>query len=177
MKLLDLLFPAKVIAGCRDPKPLMTRRRILSTPWFAIKLHHFHRSDEDREVHDHPWPFISLILCGGYDEVTPPPSTQKWLLQWEVANEVQTMADPRYIVRRRYRPGSLLFRPARWAHRVELLDLVHGSWSLVIVFPKVREWGFHTLRGWLPWRVFHGQAGCGDDTIPTYQKSSSAIQL
>src|SRR3954465_13658675 len=36
----------------------------------AVYLHRFHRSDAD-ELHNHPWPFISIILAGGYWERTP----------------------------------------------------------------------------------------------------------
>jgi hypothetical protein len=166
--LFNKLFPAKVIPGCRDPRPLMTRWRILTTPWFAIKLHHFHRSDEDRELHDHPWLFVSLILRGGYNEVRP----SKWMrerlhLCYDARRYYSLFPYPkavdRHLERRRYGPGALLIRPAWWAHRVELLDLEHGSWSLVIVFPKVREWGFFTQRGWLPWHLLHLEAGCADD--------------
>lgn len=34
----------------------------------AIYLHQFFRSDRDRCEHDHPWPFTTLILRGGYHE-------------------------------------------------------------------------------------------------------------
>ncbi|MCZ6507741.1 MAG: hypothetical protein O7A04_06815, partial [Acidobacteria bacterium] len=36
----------------------------------SVKLHRFLRSDLDECLHDHPWPFASLILRGGYFEVT-----------------------------------------------------------------------------------------------------------
>lgn len=48
----------------------LIRYSILSTPWFAIKLHNIMMNDDDC-VHDHPWSFLSIILKGGYWEFTP----------------------------------------------------------------------------------------------------------
>ena len=36
--------------------------------WLNVYLHKFLRSDEDRANHDHPWPWLSLILKGAYLE-------------------------------------------------------------------------------------------------------------
>lgn len=35
---------------------------------FSIRVHHIHRPDVDRHLHDHPWAFRSFILMGGYVE-------------------------------------------------------------------------------------------------------------
>lgn len=166
-RFLDWLFDGKNIDGCKDPRPLMTRWRILSTPWFHVKLHKFHRSDEDRELHDHPWAFVSLILWGGYTEVRPPIEVRRMLLDEQHGIEHGWRASIDDVERIRYGPGSVLIRPARWTHRIELTK--NASYSLVIVFPKVREWGFHCIGGWTDWRIFHGAAGCSDN-FPTYNR-------
>ena len=36
--------------------------------WFNIYLHHFHRSDDDTALHDHPWRSISILFHGSYLE-------------------------------------------------------------------------------------------------------------
>ncbi|MHC5537598.1 hypothetical protein ACYOEI_05130 [Singulisphaera rosea] len=101
------------------------RWKLIPTPWVGIYLHQFFRSDNDRCLHDHPWAFVSVILRGGY---------------WE------EMADGRH-----WRgPGSILVRRAEDAHRIEL-EPGTRPWSLVFVGRKVRPWGFHTIRGWIPW--------------------------
>lgn len=105
--------------------------------WFNIYLHRFLRSDDDRALHDHPWWSCSLILSGGYFE------------HLEGGG-------------RRWRPrGSILFRGARSAHRVELPPIVYSeppqvypAWTLFITGPKLREWGFHCPKGWRHWREF-----------------------
>ena len=59
-----------VILG-RDGSPAMVRYRLLDTRWGGLYVHHFLRSDQDRDLHDHPWHFTSLILWGGYVEELP----------------------------------------------------------------------------------------------------------
>lgn len=103
------------------------RHTVLKTPWFAVYLHRFERSDADRCLHDHPWPFISLILRGGYFE---------------------DMVDGRHW----RRPGTVLVRRAEAAHRIELDPGRPKPWSLVVVGRKARAWGFYTLHGWQSWR-------------------------
>src|SRR4051795_6598747 len=64
--------------------------------FFNVYLHKFLRDDDDRALHDHPWVSLSVILRGGYIEHT--------------ATEV-----------RRRGAGSVVFRRAKHAHRIELL--------------------------------------------------------
>jgi len=89
-------------------------------------LHCFHRSDGD-VLHDHPWPFWSLLLWPGYWKQTP--AGTKW-----------------------YGPLSLLRRPAAWKHRVIVRP--GKTWSLVWAGRKERSWGFWCPQGFLPWRAF-----------------------
>lgn len=101
----------------------------------TVYLHRFERSDAD-DMHDHPWPFSSIILAGGYYEVTPAkgwsngqgPTRKRW-----------------------YGPGRVLNRPAAWIHRIEIPD-GHECWTLVFRGIKVRSWGFWCPMGWRPWR-------------------------
>lgn len=108
-----------------------------------VFLHLFHRGDSEPYFHDHPWPFWSLILAGGY---------------WEHTERG----------RRWYGPGSLLRRPAEWRHRVELPP-GRVCWTLVWTGPKVRGWGFWCPRiGFIPWRQHavneaSGLPGCGEE--------------
>lgn len=46
----------------------MTRWRLLSTPWFGLYVHRINRPDPRPTLHDHPWPFVTLILRGAYTE-------------------------------------------------------------------------------------------------------------
>jgi hypothetical protein len=109
------------------------RRWFIKTPWFSVRIHNIRRSDEDRALHDHPWPFVSLILWGGYREITDEHHTSPTYGKW-------------------YGPGSILYRPAAFKHRL-LLPHGHQAWTLVVTGPKQRSWGFDVPGvGWLHWR-------------------------
>lgn len=46
----------------------MTRWRVISTPWLGLYVHRIDQPDPRPTLHDHPWPFITLILKGAYTE-------------------------------------------------------------------------------------------------------------
>ena len=52
-----------------DP-PFLWRWNLMYRKGFTVKLHRFLRSDPARDLHDHPWDFVSIILWGGYYEET-----------------------------------------------------------------------------------------------------------
>lgn len=104
-----------------DKTPYMIRWNLFQCPWFSIKLHKILLSD-DACLHDHPWSFISFILKGGYVEQSSG------------------------YVKKLYGAGSILYRPAHYAHR---LDIFQPAYTLVITFKKTREWGFYTPDGWV----------------------------
>jgi hypothetical protein len=114
----------RVIQGCTNPHQiLLVRYFLLHTKPVSVFLHQLVSSDEDRALHDHPWSFFTLLLTGGYWEHT---TTQR-------------------IWRRRF---SLLYRPAEWAHRLELPRPV---WTLVVKFRSRRDWGFFVNGVWQKW--------------------------
>lgn len=106
--------------------PYMVRYKLLRLPFFKVYLHHILRSDEDPELHDHPWNFVSLILWKGYVEIVP--------------------RGPR-----RMRPGSIVRHRAEDSHR---LVLESPAWTLVFVTGKKRVWGFYADKGWMSYMDF-----------------------
>lgn len=119
-RVLSRIFQHFVIKGS-DGSPYLVRYHVLWTPFFRVKLHHILRSDEDRELHDHPWAFTSVILWRGYVEVEPHRT-------------------------RRVLPGSVVRHKATDSHRL-ILD--HPAWTLVFVGGIRRTWGFQTEDGWV----------------------------
>lgn len=109
-------------AGVRGFLSRLAKRRKIH----ALYLHEFFRSDKSRCPHDHPWSFITVVLRGGYWEHT---STGR---HWR-------------------RPGSILYRPATFAHSIEVDPTTVKPWSLVLVWEKSRDWGFYTPDGWRKW--------------------------
>lgn len=72
MNWIDLLLKhlvSTVVIKNDQGDPYMCRYKLLKLPFFRIYLHHILRSDEEAELHDHPWHFVSVILWSGYLEV------------------------------------------------------------------------------------------------------------
>lgn len=148
------IFSKKVIRNTEFEPYLV--RYALNTPLFGIKLHHILRSDEERDLHDHPWSFLSIILAGGYREITPRAGQPRGKVE-----KVTFLGRSREMTWRWYGPGSILWRPAPWLHRLDLPPDT-TAWTLVITGPRRREWGFHTVCGWIPWPRYAQakQEGC-----------------
>ena len=94
--------------------------------WFPFNLtmHKIVRSD-DPVYHDHPWPYMTIILKGGYWEHTP-------------------MYSGPYLIGdiKRWRgPGSIITRSSKKLHWLEL-DNEKPATTLFFMGPQVREWGF-----------------------------------
>ncbi|AYO86096.1 hypothetical protein EBB05_15970 [Methylobacterium brachiatum] len=118
--------------------------------WFNVYLHHFMRSDDDRALHDHPWWNVSFLLQGQYAEHTISAGGIN-VFTTRKAGEVK----------------------ARWATHAHRIELTHGPcWTLFITGPRLRTWGFHCPRGWVPWKEFTNPAdggqtvgrGCGEQS-------------
>lgn len=105
----------------------------------ACYLHQFLRDDDDRALHDHPWPTCGIILSGGYLEHTPDGVTER-------------------------RIGDVIPRSPEHRHRVELHSAgdgaKHEAWTLFLVGERVRDWGFWCPGAdgggtrFVPWRDF-----------------------
>jgi len=114
----------------------------------SVYLHCILRSDDDRALHDHPWLWCSILLRGRYVE--------------------HTINAGGIHVRQERRAGDVKISRPRRAHRVELVG--GCCWTLFIIGPRVRNWGFHCAeRGWVPWQTFTAAddpgsigRGCGE---------------
>ena len=99
---------------------------------FNVFLHKFLKSDPD-DVHDHPWPYATLILKGGYWE---------WRPQFNsVGEKITEFATWRG-------PGSFRWCGANSFHRIELDPSVE-CWTLFMPGPHKRDWGFLVKNQWI----------------------------
>lgn len=96
---------------------------------WSAQLHHIIANDPEPDPHDHPWDFTSILLTGGYRDINPTGTTE-------------------------HRAPCIITRRAETPHRLELLD--GPTWTLVATGPVRRKWGYHTTRGWIPWRTYRG---------------------
>ena len=99
---------------------------------WRLALHVFHRSDDDRATHDHPWHSLSIALAGqGWDEREGCESGQGLHV----------------------RAGMTLYRSPRYAHWI-IVPKGEELTTLFLTGPKVREWGFLCPSGWKHWQDF-----------------------
>lgn len=157
-RLLDRFFRRRTIHNCFGEEYLH-RWYILRNRFFAVMVHRFVRSDEDRALHDHPWPFLVIPLWRGYIEhrlgacdcfrcTCAFPSGPAPHGKVETKRRVLPILGARY-------------RPATYQHRVELYPCDHEgvplgaarcprcdnaqqlpAWSLFIRFRRCRDWGY-----------------------------------
>ena len=129
-KALGLGLPHALIT--HNGSPYMMRWR-LGPKWLpGLRVHHIYRSDAGRELHDHPFSFVSFVLRGGYWEDRADGS-RKW-----------------------YGPGSIIFRQAETLHRLEV-PIGKTAWTFVIRGRIRRQWGFQTRHGWVDSRTYQSR--------------------
>ena len=105
------------------------RWQIFKIPFTNIHLylHMINLADKDKDQHDHPWNFISLILKGGYFE--------------EIHNDLHLRL-----------PFTASYKKADTPHRV--IDLLGKTYTLVLTWGKRRVWGYHTKNGWVDFETY-----------------------
>lgn len=155
-------IPKAVIYNCENNKYL-TRWYLFRRERFAFFLHLFHRSDEDRALHDHPWTFISFILWRGYWEhyyetIQCPQCRGSGMdhldddgFELDRNRKCGTCRAEKTIKvykRSRRWPLQILYRPAEWTHRVELIK-EKPTLTLILRFRGRRKWGYHFPDGWI----------------------------
>lgn len=94
---------------------------IVKTPWGGIALHRMDGPDARETLHDHPFPFVSIVLRGGYLERRLDPKTM-------LVQEARDVG--RVNVVRRHD-----------AHTIRQLLRV-PTWTLLLVGRHRRTWGF-----------------------------------
>lgn len=82
---------------------------------FSIRLHQWLKSDDSRAFHDHSWWFVTLVLWGGYTDVS-------------------TFGDDILSI------GSIRYRKAEHKHTVKVNK--PGTLTLLLTGKPKRRWGF-----------------------------------
>jgi hypothetical protein len=130
LELLERLDRKRIIMDRQCNEPLLTRYYLFLKERkhfpFNVFLHKFHKGDPG-DVHDHPWPYFTLILAGGYYE-------------WVLSGNCE--------VRKWRGLGHFRFCSANSYHRIELKEGV-TPWTLFMPGPQTREWGFLVKDNWI----------------------------
>ncbi len=141
LKLLERLGRKRIVMDRVEDRPYLERYYLFlkdrdNFP-FNVFLHRFLCSDPD-DVHDHPWPYATLILKGGYYEWTP-----QFNSKGEKVGEIAKWRAP----------GHFRICSATSYHRIEL-DPDVECWTLFMPGPKQREWGFLVRNRWVQWEQY-----------------------
>jgi hypothetical protein len=135
LNLLDRLGRKRIVMDRQCDEPYLERYYLFlkdrKTFPFNIFLHKFLKGDPD-DVHDHPWPYATLILKGGYYEYTP---------NFEYGKMVGETKHWRG-------PGHFRLCSSHSYHRIELVPGI-TAWTLFMPGPQKREWGFLVNNKWV----------------------------
>lgn len=134
-------FMQRMTIPCPNGEIYLARIRLIQTPWFGILLHDIYEPDMDRDPHDHPWTFWSLVLRGGYKEML-----------WSYPNHLDSW---KYRVHSRF---SIHRMDTDKAHMIT--ELFGPTRTLIFHGPRVRKWGFWSrIPGtgetrWIHWKDY-----------------------
>jgi len=141
LKWLDAIGRKRVVMDRTSDEPYLERYYLFlkereNFP-FNVFLHKFLKSDPD-DVHDHPWPYATLILKGGYYEWIP-----QFNNKGQKISELQVWRGP----------GHFRICGANSFHRIEL-DPNVTAWTLFMPGAKQRDWGFLVKNKWVQWEEY-----------------------
>lgn len=162
--------------------PILHRWTLADLGFAKLLLHRFLPNADDRDLHDHPRPFITFVLAGGYDDLVRcstceghcrveynrfddgtliPPGVRK-------TGPCPTCRGLGLVIGDRMRRGMVRRRLARYTHRTRVGP--RGCWTLVLMGPLRKPWGFFRDGKWWPWHEYEETFGfgmrCDDEEQP-----------
>lgn len=166
------LVPFKYGRALQDGRPLLRTPDLTIAPDGVPYLYRWHMlprnnhanvylhlqvgDDPERPLHDHQYDNQSVILAGGYVET------------YILAPDVGSHNRDAVTRHREVRAGRTIHRRAEEAHRLRLLPDASYAITLFTTGPRIREWGFWTEMGWVPWTEL---LATDDQTGEDYRKS------
>lgn len=127
---LDDLIEVEIIG--QEDCPMMLRWTFANLGFLKGMVHYFPPNVSDRDPHDHPRPFLTFVLRGRYFDTS-----------WEKYGDLEAPTIEMVEA------GGIRYRPAKHMHIVDTDD--RGAWTIVVMGPLVREWGFLRLSTGLWW--------------------------
>ena len=101
---------------------------------YSIRVHRWIRSDDKRYFHDHPWPFITVVLKGDYTDVSPSSGG------YAGRNGYFTLHNKEIVLKENLSFGTIKYRKSNHKHYVEVPK--NGCWTLLFCGRPNRKWGF-----------------------------------
>lgn len=123
---------------CENGLMYLARLRVIQTPWFGVYIHDIFEPDGDRDPHNHPWSFISIVLRGWYEERV-----------WEDPINHSDVFHSRIKAHMRWSWHKM---GRESAHRIT--NAAPGLKTLILVGPRRSNWGFFTPTGYMEWHEY-----------------------
>lgn len=130
----------------------MMRYWLVEPRWwlpFSIRLHHILREDNERDYHDHPFDFCSLILQGWYFEKLPSITLQREM----EANSLNVHCYKGEHSMDAWYEGEVNRHRAKDYHTIARVSN-GGVWTLFVMSRKRQKWGFFVRDHKEHWRVY-----------------------
>ncbi len=189
LRILDRLFAYETMSGAGACPVYLERWVCAEVFQCGVYLHHFIGDDWAIDPHDHPRRFVSIGLKGWYwedvfgpaclldpgrdvlragDEFALPHDAEQWYTLGDLAPEETFKSGLLYRrpggkTTTRYRAPWCRSFPAEHLHRVRASEC-GDCWTLVIVLPKTRRWGFVKDGKWIGFREYvfggHSRKSC-----------------
>jgi hypothetical protein len=154
-----------------DPKESLLPfvRRAKRFPYLCdrkLLLHFFEPNVEDRDPHDHPRGFWTIVLRGSYLDLVPCPDCRDRIgVQFHAGVEEPEIVPPKcdrcggeqLVVGDVMRAGAIRYRPAKHTHITQ--SGPNGAWTLVLMGPFERSWGFLRRGRWWAFRDYEAEFG------------------
>lgn len=107
---------------------------------WALALHWIRKADYARDMHDHPWWFVSFVVWGGYKERTLEHPEGRWIRRWHF----------------NYKPSG-----PKGQHIIT--EVLPNTLTLVLRGKNKHRWGFYTATGFIDSvtyeRIYYGEDG------------------
>lgn len=115
-----------------------SRFAIVETDLFSIYIHRIHKSDRDEHLHNHPWPYLNIILSGSYSEAYKPEEGVCPPVSVEISrnNGSRDVWGLRHV-----RPGTISVSGTKRYHKIYALRSNKVT-SLMIVGRRQPSWGY-----------------------------------
>lgn len=120
-------------------------------------LHHFMPSMTDPDIHDHPRSFVTFVLRGGYLDLTQC-GCQRGTSYGSLASALDqnglTCPDcgGDGVVGEVMNAPKVKYRHAAHAHSTKTGR--RGAWTLIVMGPKIRPWGFWRHGVWFGFKEY-----------------------
>lgn len=144
--------------------PNLYRWTIFSCRLVKLMVNRFVAGSSDPDPHDHPSSFLTIVLTGGYDDISPCQSCDGDGVLLPDDAPCKACGATGTVVDKVLAP-TVRYRPADHAHVTKVGP--DGATTVCIMGPKRRDWGFFRDGLWWRWKDYEREFGldfrCDDE--------------